>query len=396
MIWRCDLSRQHAVYKDEIASAVARVLESGLYTLGPEVRAFEEEFARYVGVPHCIGVANATDGLTLALMALGVGPGDEVISTPFTAIPTVSAIVDAGATPVFVDIDPETYLLNAELVGAAVTSRTKAVMPVHIFGNVFDVRRLREHLPREIPIVEDAAQAHGASIDGIMAGAMGDLGVFSFYPTKNLGAIGDGGAIVTDRADLAEKLRRLRMFGMVDKDHIDSAGVNSRLHELQAAILRVKLRHLEEMNRQRTILAERYKQALAQNGFAFQRIPSGVTCNYHVFVAETPGRRDELIEFLAQRQIQTNIYYPFPLSRQKALAHFGYTEKDLPVAEALCRRVLALPLYPELSESEQQTVIDAIHEFFESVLIQSISGKGEQPPKQKSVVSLEKPVISVK
>jgi dTDP-4-amino-4,6-dideoxygalactose transaminase len=366
MIWRCDLSRQHAAYKDEILPAISRILDSGVYILGPELRRFEEEFARYIGSPHCVGVANATDGLTLSLMALGVRPGDEVITTPFTAIPTVSAIVDAGATPVFADIDRETYLLDVNQAIAAITPRTKAIMPVHIFGNVFDVKALRRKLPRDLPIIEDAAQAHGASLNGAKAGAMGDLGVFSFYPTKNLGAAGDGGAIVTPHAHLAEKLRKLRMFGMVDKDHTEAPGINSRLDEVQAALLRIKLRHLDDMNQQRTVVAKRYKEALPKDMFSYQWIPDDVVCNYHVFVAEVRERRDELIAYLAKRDIQTNIYYPLPLSRQKALAHLGYSEKHFPMAEDLCRRLIALPMYPEFPESEQDQVISAINAFFKN------------------------------
>lgn len=364
MIWRCDLSLQHSAYQHEILPAIQRVLESGVYILGREVREFEHEFATYVGARHCVSVANATDGLTLALMALGVGPGDEVITTPFTAIPTVSAILDAGAKPVFVDVDPETYLINLDLVVAAVNSRTKAVMPVHIFGNVVDIRSLRQKLPERIAIVEDAAQAHGSSFGGEMAGAMGDMGVFSFYPTKNLGAGGDGGAIVTNSETTDALLRRLRMFGMVDKDHIDSAGVNSRLDELQAAVLRIKLRHLEEMNASRRAIAQRYKQGLPQSQFSYQHLPAGVIGNYHVFVARVRQKRDELIAFLDSRKIQSNIYYPFPLSRQKALAHLGYQEADFPVAESICKDIIALPMYPEFPLSQQETVIAAINEFY--------------------------------
>lgn len=364
MIWRCDLSRQHAELKDEVLPAIARVLETGVYVLGPELRKFEEEFAAYIGTSHCVGVANATDGLTLALMTLGIGPGDEVITTPFTAIPTVSAIVDSGATPVFVDIDRDTYLLDTKKALHAITPRTKAVMPVHIFGNVFDAAALKKQLPTGIAVIEDAAQAHGACLGGIKAGALADMGVFSFYPTKNLGAYGDGGAIVMNSAELAAKARKLRMFGMVDKDNIDSAGVNSRLDEVQAAILRIKLRHLDHMNQRRHVIAERYKKSLPQNIFSYQRIPENVVCNYHVFVAELAERRDELIAYLATRDIQTNIYYPFPLSRQKALASLGYKESDFPVAEDLCRKIMAFPMYPEFPEAEQRLVIEAVHEFF--------------------------------
>jgi dTDP-4-amino-4,6-dideoxygalactose transaminase len=364
MIWRCDLSKQHAEFKDEVLAAIARVLDTGVYVLGPEVKKFEEDFAAYIGTTQCVSVANATDGLTLALMTLGIGPGDEVITTPFTAIPTVSAIVDSGAKPVFVDIDRDTYLLDTKKALNAVTPRTKAVMPVHIFGNVFDAAALKKQLPAGVAVIEDAAQAHGASWSGVKAGALADMGVFSFYPTKNLGAYGDGGAIVMNSAELAARARKLRMFGMVDKDNIDSAGLNSRLDEVQAAILRIKLRHLDRMNQRRHVIAERYKASLPREMFTFQQVPGNVVCNYHVFVAEIRERRDELMAYLATRDIQTNIYYPFPLSRQKALVSLGHKESDFPVAEEVCRKIMAFPMYPEFPEAEQQLVIEAVNEFF--------------------------------
>ena len=362
-IWRCDLSLQHAEYEEEALEAMSRVLKSGIYTLGPEVAKFEKEFASYIGVNHCIGVANGTDALSLSLRVLGIGRGDEVITTPFTAIPTVSAIVDTGATPVFVDIDPDTYLLDIGKVSSAITDRTKAVMPVHIFGNGFNVEQLRNILPEGISIVEDAAQAHGTSVDGTMAGASGDLAAFSFYPTKNLGAYGDGGAIMTSSECLADRLRKLRMYGMVDKDRIHSNGVNSRLDELQASVLRVKLRHLEEMNENRREVAARYLEGLPRDRFTYQKIADGVVGNWHVFTAEVEGNRDELSSYLAERDIQTNIYYAMPLHLQKALSGLGYRKGDFPVAEELCGRIIALPLYPELPIEQQRIVIDAINEF---------------------------------
>ncbi|MCF7762193.1 MAG: DegT/DnrJ/EryC1/StrS family aminotransferase [Verrucomicrobia bacterium] len=371
MIWRCDLSLQYAAYREEILAAVQGVLETGVYTLGPEVRRFEEEFAQSLNVPHCVTVANGTDGLTLSLMAMGIGPGDEVITTPFTAIPTVSAIIDAGARPVFADVDPETYLLDQESVLAALSPRTKAVMPVHIFGNVFDVPRLREQLPAGVAVIEDACQAHGSSLRGARAGTMGDSGVFSFYPTKNLGGYGDGGAIVTASGELTARLRRLRMYGMVDKDHIDTTGVNSRLDEVQAAILRVKLKHLEAMNDQRRVVAERYKEFLPSREFTFQQVPEQAICNYHVFAAKVRRDRDGLMRFLEEKDIQTNIYYPLPLTLQKGLAHLGYHLGDFPVAEEICRRIVALPMYPEFPASQQQCVINAIRAYYQTGLAQT-------------------------
>jgi hypothetical protein len=364
MIWRCDLVPQYEAYRSEIHAAIERVLGSGRYILGGEGNAFEREFANYLGAGECVAVANGTDGLTLSLMALGVGAGDEVVTTPFTAIPTVSAIIDAGATPVFADIRPDTFLIDPDCVAKRITPRTKAVVPVHLFGNVADVPALREVVGDGIRIVEDACQAHGSRMAGAMAGAMGDLGVFSFYPTKNLGGYGDGGAVVTGDAELAERLRMLRMYGMVDKDHIVVDGINSRLDELQAAILRVKLPHLEAMNARRNEIARRYIAELRSDLFAHQRIPSGVVSNYHVFVARVRnGRREALMRYLDARGIQTNIYYVLPLHLQKATARFGGRVGDCPVAEAICGDVIALPLYPELSEDLLSQLIETINAF---------------------------------
>jgi dTDP-4-amino-4,6-dideoxygalactose transaminase len=361
-IWRCDLEPQHARFAAVVQEAIQRVLPTGRYILAAEVCAFEKEFAAYCGTKFAVGVANATDALTLSLMALGVGPGDEVITTPYTAIPTVSAIVDSGATPVFVDICEDTFLMDISKVSPAITNRTKAIMPVHIFGNVLDVEALRE-VTGSIPIIEDASQAHGSTIRGRKAGSFGEAGVFSFYPTKNLGAYGDGGIVVTDDASLAERLRKMRMYGMVDKDHIAYHGVNSRLDELQAAILRAKLPALDTMNQQRRDIAGRYAAELSEGSFTFQRIPNDVISNYHVFVARYHGDREALIEHLDGLGIQTNIYYPLPLHLQEATRNLGYKSGSLPVAEHLCHEAIALTMYPELESGVLDMVIRAINAF---------------------------------
>jgi dTDP-3-amino-2,3,6-trideoxy-4-keto-D-glucose/dTDP-3-amino-3,4,6-trideoxy-alpha-D-glucose/dTDP-2,6-dideoxy-D-kanosamine transaminase len=361
MIWRCDLVPQYETYRDEIHAAIERVLGTGRYILASEVAAFEREFADYIGVKHGVGVANGTDGLTLALLALGIKTGDEVITTPFTAIPTVSAIIDSGATPVFVDICEDTFLMDVDKVADAITSRTKAIMPVHIFGNVVDVPRLRQIVGSKMPIVEDASQSHGSTIRGRQSGGMADAGVFSFYPTKNVGAYGDGGMVVTDRQELWERLKLLRMYGMTDKDHIVINGVNSRLDELQAAILRVKLKHLDAMNRRRLQIAERYRRELRSDRFIHQRIPEQVTSNYHVFVSRFRGDRAAFIHDMDAIGIQTNIYYPLPLHLQEANRFLGYHRGDLPVSEALCEEVVALPLYPELPDRTLSHVIQSIN-----------------------------------
>jgi dTDP-4-amino-4,6-dideoxygalactose transaminase len=361
-IWRCDLEPQHARFADAVQVAIQRVLPTGRYILASEVAAFEKEFATYCGSQFAVGVANATDALTLSLMALEVGPGDEVITTPYTAIPTVSAIVDSGATPVFVDICEDTFLMDISKVSAAITSRTKAIMPVHIFGNVLDVEALRE-VTGSLPIIEDASQAHGSSIRGRKAGSCGEAGVFSFYPTKNLGAYGDGGIVVTNDPTLAERLRKMRMYGMVDKDHIAYHGVNSRLDELQAAILRAKLTALDDMNQQRRDIAARYEKELPAKSFTFQHIPDNVVSNYHVFVARYHGNRKALIHHLDGLGIQTNIYYPLPLHLQEATRNLGYLPGSLPVAERLCNEAIALTMYPELESSVLDMVIKSIIAF---------------------------------
>ncbi len=362
MIWRCDLVPQYEKYKKEINESIERVLKSGRYILSSEVAEFEKEFAKYLGVNYSIAVGNGTDGLTLSLMALGIGKGDEVITTPFTAIPTVSAIIDSGAKPVFVDINPDTFLIDLTKVRDAITSKTKAIIPVHIFGNVVDIPKLRE-IVGNIRIIEDASQSHGSKIKGIQSGTMGDLGVFSFYPSKNLGAYGDGGMIVTNNKEWADKIRLLRMYGMVDKDNIIINGINSRLDELQAAILRVKLKYLDKMNIVRNEIAERYKKELNAEFFKHQKIPEEVFSNYHVFVSRFKGKREALIKYLEENQIQTNIYYLIPLHLQKANKFLGLKEGDFPQAEKLCKEVIALPLYPEFEKSQQDYVIKYINEF---------------------------------
>jgi dTDP-4-amino-4,6-dideoxygalactose transaminase len=363
VIWRCDLVPQYLAYKAEIDAAIGEVLTSGRYVLAEQGARFEEAFARYLGVPHVIGVGNATDGLTLALGAVGVGPGDEVITTPFTAIPTVAAIVDAGAKPVFVDVCPETFLMDLDQVAGAVSARTRAVMPVHLFGNVVDVPRLRALVGPTLPIVEDAAQAHGSTLAGVQAGTMGTCGVFSFYPTKNLGGYGDGGAVVTNDPAIAERVRLRRSYGMVDKDHIVTHGINSRLDEIQAAVLRVKLRYLDEMNARRRAIAARYVAEVDPVLFRYQRVPADVVSNYHVFAAVCRGEREPLVRHLDERGIQTNVYYPLPLYRQAAHRDLCRGQPPLPRVEELCTRILALPLYAELAAETHTQVIDALNRF---------------------------------
>jgi dTDP-4-amino-4,6-dideoxygalactose transaminase len=365
MIWRCDLVPQYLAFQKDIREATERVLGTGRYILSGELRCFEEEFAGYLGAKAVVGVANGTDGLILALRAVGVGPGDEVVTTPFTAIPTVAAIRETGAQPVFVDVCEDSYLMDVEQVPAAVTPRTKAIMPVHIFGNVVDIGRLRELAGPQIPIVEDACQAHGSTLFSRQAGAMGTLGVFSFYPTKNLGACGDGGAVAVGEMGelgLAEQLRLWRMYGMVDKDHFVQHGINSRLDELQAAILRAKLPHLDAMNGNRVAIAQRYRTELRPDLWIPQAIAPGCVSNYHVYVGRVPQGREALATHLEKCGIQTNVYYPLPLYRQPGISRL-YEGLSLPRVERLCEQVLALPMYPELPPATLDKVMACFNHF---------------------------------
>jgi dTDP-4-amino-4,6-dideoxygalactose transaminase len=363
MLWRVDLTKQYERYQREIDDAITRVLQSGRYILADEVASFEAEYAEYIGVQHAVSVASGTDALILALRALGVGSGDEVVTSPFTAIPTVSAIMATGATPVFTDVDPGSFLMDLDGLPAALSDRTRAVIPVHVFGNMVDVAALRSLLPDGVAIIEDACQAHGSTMRGKRSGAEGDLGAFSFYPTKNLGGYGDGGMITTNSSEHAQRLKLLRMYGMTDKDHTVIPGYNSRLDELQAAVLRVKLQYLDAMNQGRRRIAAEYERRLDAGAFRHQRITEGSESNYHVFVTRFGGDRDALVAHLDEKGIQTNIYYPVPLHLQESTRCLGYEEGSLPNVEQLCREVIALTMYAELQDEELDQVITAINSY---------------------------------
>jgi dTDP-4-amino-4,6-dideoxygalactose transaminase len=364
MIWRCDLVPQFLTYRAELVAAMERVMMSGRYILADEVAAFEREFAAYVGVSHGVGVNSGTDALMMPLWLMGLQRGDEVITTPFTAIPTYSAIRHVGATPVFVDIEPDTFLMDINQVRRALSPRTKAVVPVHLFGNAVDVERLRTIVGDGIFILEDCAQSHGARVRGRMTGSLGDVAAFSFYPTKNLGGYGDGGLVVTDRTDWAETMKRKRMYGMISKDEFVMDGINTRLDELQAAFLRVKLRYLEAMNARRRVLAALYAKLLPAEFIVPQAVRLDVEPVWHVFSAVCQNRRDELLRHLESRQIQANVYYPMPMCRQQGYRAVFSREFDLPVAEEISRRIIALPFYPEMTEDTLRTVAAAVSEFY--------------------------------
>lgn len=362
MIPPFDLKRQYESIQDEVDRAVARVLDKGYFILGEEVAAFEREFASYCGVAHAVGVGSGTEALHLALAACGVGPGDEVITVSHTAVATVAAIELAGARPVLVDIDPACYTIDPALAASAVTPRTRAIVPVHLYGCPADLTPIidvaRQH---GLFVVEDCAQAHGALYRGKRVGSWGHMATFSFYPTKNLGAYGDGGAIVTDDASLAERARLLRQYGWQERYVSAIKGLNSRLDELQAAVLRVKLRHLEAWNGQRRHLAGLYGERLAGSGVTLPCEPQDGTHVYHLYVVQH-SRRDELQAFLREQGIGTLIHYPAPVHLQPAYRDLGCEAGSLPVTEAVAGEVLSLPMYPELREDEATTVAAAVCE----------------------------------
>lgn len=339
---------QFLSYKDDILKAIERVCEKGPYILGPEVAAFEKEFADYHGVRHCVGVGSGTDALALTLKAFDVGPGDEVITVSHTALATVAAIVIAGATPVLVDIDDH-YTMDVSKIKSAITPKTKAIIPVHIYGQSCDMDPIlaiaRQH---NLIVIEDCAQAHGATYKGKKVGTMGDAGCFSFYPTKNLGAIGDGGGLITNHTSRAERLKRLRQYGWNDERVAHEVGVVSRLDELQAAILRVKLRYLDVDNAKRRAIAHAYDRWLKGSSVATPTVAEERQHVYHLYVIRS-SKRDEWKAKLASSQVDAGIHYAHP-----AHTHPGYKDKirlpkeGLPVTERMSREILSLPIYPEL------------------------------------------------
>lgn len=351
-----DLKNQYHTIKDEINEAVARVLERGWFILGQEVEAFEEEFATYCGLAHGIGVGSGTEALHLALLACGVGPGDEVITVPHTAVATVAAIELTGARPVFVDIDSLSYTMASSQLGSRITARTKAIVPVHLYGQAADLDPILEIARRYgLTVVEDCAQAHGAEYKGRRVGSFGRVACFSFYPTKNLGAYGDAGMVVTDDAALAQKVRQLRQYGW-ERRYVSSVrGLNSRLDEIQAAILRVKLRHLDEWNEARRVRARLYNELLTDSGVVTPVEMDYGRHVYHLYVVRCPYR-DALKDYLAEHGVGTAIHYPVPIHLQEAYRDLGYQRGDFPVAEACANEVLSLPMYPELREDEVREI----------------------------------------
>jgi dTDP-4-amino-4,6-dideoxygalactose transaminase len=364
MILCADPRAQYLAHKTEIDHAIARVLDGGRYILGEESRLFEREFAAYVGVGHAIGVGSGTEALHVALAALGVGSGDEVITVSHTAVATVAAIELAGATPVLVDIDPAYYTIDPERLELAITPRTKAIIAVHLYGQPADLGEIMAIARRhDIRVIEDCAQAHGARYGERVVGSLGDVACFSFYPTKNLGALGDGGLVATDDAELANRARLTREYGWKERYISQIAGWNSRLDELQAAVLRVKLRALDADNARRVALAKGYDQMLSDAGVELPVRRSGATHAFHLYVVRSP-RRDALQEFLRSRDVGALVHYPVPIHLQPAYRDsLRIHEGALPETERAASQVLSLPMYPELTTDRQAHVAAAVKAF---------------------------------
>jgi dTDP-4-amino-4,6-dideoxygalactose transaminase len=363
-----DLKAEYATMKAEIGTAVEKVLESQQFIMGPEVRQLEAEIAAFIGSRFALGCASGSDALLLALMALGVDSGDEVITPPFTFVATAGSISRLKAMPVFVDINRETYNLDPARLEAAITRRTKAIMPVHLFGLAAEMEKINEIArAHRLPVIEDAAQAIGARYHNQYVGDLGACGCFSFFPSKNLGGAGDGGMITTSDPELADRISVLRDHGSRKKYHYDLLGMNSRLDSLQAAILLVKFRHLEAMAQARRRNAERYRRLFRQAGLEKSIVlpvqPQGLHHVYNQFVIRTP-QRDQLREHLRNRGIPTEIYYPVPLHLQPAFAGLGYRPGTFPESEEASLQVLALPVFPQMTEEQQKMVVDGTSDFF--------------------------------
>ena len=364
-----DLKEQNQVLRPQIEAALGRVLDTNGFILGTEVAALEKELAEYCRTKYAIGCASGSDALLLAMMALDVKAGDEVITTPYSFFATVSAVTRLGAVPVFVDIDPLTYNLDVSQIESNITSRTKAIQPVHLYGQCADMKALHEiSAKRSIPLVEDAAQAIGAEENGVRAGAMSEIGCFSFYPSKNLGGMGDGGFMTTDDDELARKLLALRVHGSEERYYHKWVGLNSRLDGFQGAVLRVKLPYLDGWSDQRKTNADNYRKLFTdaglneQVGLPYER--ENVRHIYNQFVVRVPDRRDELRAYLAGQGIGTGIYYPVSLHLQECFEYLGYKEGDFPESERASRETLALPIFPELQAEQQEYVVENIAKFF--------------------------------
>lgn len=359
-----DLGRQYESIRDEINKAVLEVIESQSFVLGPFVEAFEHSIVKFCSVKHAIGVSSGTDAILLALMACGVKNGDEVITTPFTFFATAGSIARLGAVPVFVDIDPSTYNIDISKIASAVNKKTKAILPVHLYGQCADMDAiLNVARSNGLMVIEDAAQAIGAVYKGQNAGTIGNVGCFSFYPTKNLGGYGDGGLVTTNDDELAKLIKILRVHGSEPKYYHSYIGINGRLDAIQAAVLSVKLEYLNDWSESRRWVASYYSERLKELPIRLPKIESHNTHIFHQYVIAT-SQRDELTQYLKQQGIETAIYYPVPLHLQKCFEYLEYKEGDLPESERASRETLALPIFPEITQKEQDYVIGHIKNFF--------------------------------
>jgi dTDP-4-amino-4,6-dideoxygalactose transaminase len=367
-----DLKLQHDVIEAEIRSAIDEVLRTGKFILGPFVRVFEGEIAARCGVKHAIGVSSGTDALLVSLMALGIGPGDEVITTPYTFFSTVGSISRLGAKPIFVDIDPRTFNMSPDQIEEAISDKTKAILPVHLFGQCADMDPILDIAnKRGLRVIEDAAQAIGAKYKGRSAGTMGDLGCFSFFPSKNLGAYGDGGMVVTNDTELANKIAMLRVHGSKPKYYHSLIGGNFRLDAIQANILSVKLRYLDAWTGKRRQNAASYDRLFDSASVVTPYVEPHNFCVYNQYVIRV-SRRDELASFLKENGIGCEIYYPLPLHLQQCYRDLGYHQGDFPQAERAASESLAIPIFPELTEEQRRYVADQIS-LFSADLCQSLS-----------------------
>jgi dTDP-4-amino-4,6-dideoxygalactose transaminase len=363
-----DLHAQYETLRPEVDAAISNVLDSCAFILGPEVARFETAFADYHHVSSCVGVSNGTDALTLSLRALGIGEGDEVITTPHTFGATLESICHVGARPVLVDINPDLYTMRVDQIEAAVTERTKAILPVHIYGHPADMDPLMDIARlNSLFVIEDAAQAHGAEYKGQLVGTFGDVGCYSFYPGKNLGAYGDAGGIVTDNPDLADKLRMLRNHGQLpgDKFNYQEIGYNNRMDGIQGAVLNVKLPHLNARNDARRDHAEQYRQGLKDTTLKLPSESADARHVYHLFVVET-DERQTIVDSLTEAGIASGVQYPHAIHLSPAYTHLGYKAGDFPAYEAACGRIVSFPMYPELTDLQIETVVSAVRSCVET------------------------------
>lgn len=360
-----NLKAHYHAYKREIDEAVQRVLDSGYFILGPELSKFEKEFEEYLGSGYVSGCANGTDAIYLALAACGIGLNDEVLVVAHTAVPTICAIRQTGAQPKFVDIDPDTYTMCVKDLESKITEKTKAIVPVHLYGQMADMDAIMELAKKHnLKVIEDCAQSTGALYKGRMAGTIGDFGTFSYYPSKNIGAFGDGGAVATNSRENYDRLNMLRNYGQSKRYYHDTEGINSRLDEIQAAILSAQLPYVNEWNVRRREIAQRYTEGLKGVVETPKESEGGVHV-YHLYVIQTDDR-DQLIEFLLEQSVQALIHYPIPAHLQKAYAYLNYKPGSLPNTEKATQRIVSLPMYPELTDDEVDYVIESVKAFFRS------------------------------